>query len=252
MAQLEIPVKSSKARISAFPIIVAILGASSLMLFVPSAKVARKLKGEKLLRTDFIGPKSLSSLTGGFFVSRTYDRENLSVGDEVAITVFAPGAKDDIPQDFSNGMYYFPPVSKTQQQQKAIYLLAPDPAAKEWTLFAKVWLGRVLEPKKKRGARGDVFGSTSFSYMMKPKGKTLTTSTLLLAPPSTKSLTTAWLDFRPETRTEVESIIAQNRKVVGSMKGLYRYYQESNGPVYEIGPEKHFWEFEQAFRDAKR
>lgn len=246
MSQLDAPIQRARRKPSPLVLImVGILLVAGIFLLFPSGKAIRQNKALKLLSSEYVGPKSLSSLYGGYFVTKENNFEKVQPSDKAQIIVFAPKPTDQVPYNFMDSMNYY--QAPSDQKPKIVCLLAPDAACADWTLFAMVWIGQSLEANK-NGTPNMSMTNLSYSYTSPTKafpapGMTFQASTI-------KEFKKTFSEFDPQIQAMALDTLEANRKLVKSMTGIHQYYQDGKGTNYEIRSPRGIWEFEQAIQDA--
>lgn len=247
-----------KARRKASPLVLivgAILVVCALFLAFPSSRANRQAKALNMLATEYAGPKDVTYLYSGYMVTNRNEVESVGVLDRAQIVVFAPGPKDSVPYDLLNGMNdYRTPGNK--KGPKYVCLLAPDPKNSDWSLFAAVWIGQALEAKLKIYKHTMQMTNLGFNMIIPPSASktpmTVSSSvmTTTLSASTLKDLRKTFSEFDPQVQAMALDTLDSNRKVIGSLTGLHRFYQDGQGHNYEIKSPDNIWQFENMLRDA--
>lgn len=250
MSQLDAPIPRMRWKPSPLVLImVGILLVAGVFLLFPSGRAVRQSKALKLLSSEFVGPKSLSSLYGGYFVTKENKFEKVQPSDKAQIIVFAPKPTDQVPYNFMDSMNYY--QAPSDQKPKIVCLLAPDAACTDWTLFAMVWIGQSLEANK-NGAHTTTMTNLPYSVssIFSPTGKSPPIPMMNLDANTIKEFKKTFSEFDPQIQAMALDTLEANRKLVKSMTGIHQYYQDGKGTNYEIRSPRGIWEFEQAIQDA--
>ena len=243
--------KKSRLTLAAY-FAMGVVALCGVFLLIPSSKSVREGKAFKKLDTEFAAPKGFIPMDGGHFVDRENRPVNILHSDEAQIIVVAPKPKEFVPQNFIERMTSY---RATGDKSKQVCLLAPDPGNTEWSLIAKVWIAQSIDGKNKKHQK---FLVNNLSYTLSPtfpsgfgtSGAKTPVLMMTIAPQTIKDLGKQWADFDPAIQSKTEEILAENRKLVGSMTGFHQLFQDGNGRNYEVKPTSNFYEFENARRDA--
>ena len=212
-----------KRKISPLIMIVGgIVLASSLFLLIPSSRTTRVLKAKQRLAIDFVGPKDISYLYGGFLLTHDNKHARVSASDIANITVFAPNPTEVVSINFIVQLAnrYYASSDKT----KTVCFLAPDATSTGWSLFAKVWIGETLKHKSNQIVQ-------NYAHLMLSSSASATTG-----------LTKLWADLPPEIQADAEAVLEQNREILKAHKGSCTYFQDGKGVNYLIDLKHNTWE----------
>ena len=251
MIQTDETIPKPRRRASPFVLVMGgILAVCAVFLAFPSSRANRQAKALKTLANEYAGPKDLSYLYGGYMVTSRNEAATVGALDRGQILVFAPGPKDSVPYDLMNGMNSY--RSPGLKGPKYVCLLAPDLKNSDWCLFAAVWIGQALEAKLKMTRHAMSMSNLGYTMTIPSSSSSSKPSVPLmtLSAPTLKVLRKTFSEFDPKVQALALDTLDSNRKVIGSLSGLRRFYQDGQGHNYEIKMPRNTWEFETALRDA--
>ncbi len=231
MQQVE-PISPVEAkRVSPMVLIIGgILAVTMLFLLFPSSSTTKISKAKERLKKEFVGPKDLSQLYSGYFV--TSKNMSLSIGPKsnAEVSVFAAGPTSA----FSSR--YFEEVDGTNWNMYGnktlhVCLLAPDPTSTGWSLYAKVWIALTLRNDRTPMFNlGNLVSSGDAGTM--------------------KKLRDIWSNTPFDIQAKAEALLDNNRKIVKSMPGAHRFYQDGSGTIYKLDPLAGPYEFFYTYNEA--
>ena len=214
-------------------IVIGIILVCVIMLFFPSASSAKIDRAKRRLATEYSGPKEgISRYFNGFTVSSSDRNYAILSTDEAYFVVYAPSPVDAKNPTLVAAIYEGLGQSYVRSA-KEIYLLAPDPSLRKLSLIAKVWIAKTLSKETRSPIPTDVMqrviaGSAN----------------------DVKHLDKVWHGFSAGIRRQAEAQLQHNREVAAFKTGVYRYYQDGKGAIFEVSPKQDIWDFSRTLDDA--
>ena len=213
-------------------IVIGILLVCGMMLFFPSASSAKIDRAKKRLATDFKGPKDISGYYGGFLVDSNDKTVLIRSTDEAYFFVYAPSPADaknsSLIAEISQGS-----TQGYRRHDKEACLLAPDPSLRKLCLLSKVWIAKTLLHDTRNPMPGDLMDRV-----------------IAGSAPDVKHLEKVWHGYSAAIRRQAEAQLQHNREVAAFKTGVYRYYQDGKGPIFEIKSKQDMWDFWSTLNDA--
>ena len=211
-------------------IIGGILALTMLFLLFPSSRTAKVSRAKERLKKEFVGPKDLSDLYTGYFV--TSKNMSLTIGPKsnAELSVFA--AK---PTSLFSSRYFEEVDGNNWNMygNKTLHacLLAPDPTSTGWSLYAKVWIALTLQNDRTPMFNlGNLVSSGDATTM--------------------KKLRDIWAKQPFDIQATAEYLLDSNRKLVKGMPGAHRFYQDGSGTIYKLDPLAGPYEFFYTYNEA--
>lgn len=192
------------------------------------------VKAKETLTSEFKGPNfsKFDSLVGSEFVQGNV-LVPLSKNFKGYFYVFAPTAKTSVGYNFGQeATVRLGSFSSSTKSRLPFILIAPDPAAKDWLLVSKVWIGLAIQGKPLGVVQAEI--------------QTLSMG----SSPSTKQLTDAWAKIPTNVQIQVEDVLKTNRSLAAKFGDYSRFFIDGKGTVYEIPISDSIYQFENIYRQA--
>ena len=222
-----------KKRIKLVGVIVAVFVAIILILLImPSSKDNRIIKAKEYLATEFpiVSEDSVKPLLNAYLV-KDGAFVNFSKQDECAVFIFSPDPKIYGSENMINeaeGASY-PYRREPQKDIPIAILLAPDESRAGWTLFAKIWIVKVLQKQQVDD--------------LKELGNALTTN-----PKGFARLKSIWEKIPAKPKAKATAILEENRRIAKLYKSIPRFYRRK--VTYSIPDPMDLYSFLNAFDEA--
>lgn len=213
------PVEIPRKKLSPILAIVAIiLVIACLFLLMPSSRSARLQKAKDKLARDYTDPTE-ATLRPLFENELILDTKlaKPSAKDRSVLYVFAPTPTKSISAQLINEIAYQQTYSPGDVRAKTGILLAPDPTSTGWTLFAKVWIAKVLEGKSPNEVKNLGVGLATGS----------SAATL-------RQLQEIWNKVPVDIQKRTEDILDKNRALAKSFGNTRCFFHDEHGQNYEI------------------
>jgi hypothetical protein len=212
-------------------ILIGLIVILTLLLFIPSAKGNRISKAKAYLAREFpiVSKESIKPLTSAYLVSD--DKfVNFTSSPKFAILIFPPN-----PTSYSPITMIDETIDRLNLRQLTFgetpvgMLLAPEPTAPGWTIFAKVYLAKVLMKQQVQD--------------LKELGLELPSN-----PKAVTRLKAIWKKVPTHIQSKSNAILDYNVRLGRRFKTVRRYCL--HGALYSIGDEHLLFDFNSAYDEA--
>jgi hypothetical protein len=205
------------------------------LLVSPSAKDKRLTQAKEYLAREFpiVSDDSIKPLLGSHLL--TNDKFIYDAGrKECAILIFRPDptspySADAMMTEVSRPLQYYYSANTSWGKVPVAILLAPDESSTGWTIFAKIWIAKVLQKQKVDD--------------LKQLGLELSTS-----PAALVRIKKIWAKEPPKIQARATQILEENRKVAKQFRKTPRFYR--NKVTYAISNQHDMSDFIGAFEEA--